>query len=215
VWTTANSSTHLLATIGDPEGTRTVTSIVGLLVALGLALVMIAVWLWRTTRPDPELLAPLELMGERKWRRADPVAQRRRLDDARPDGAEPLTPSASPPVLDQTFDAGPSATGFDDLDVDDEPEIGRIRSMKSHPLPSAMPTGEATPRQIDRPDVDVFAHDIDPEILAAAEAELQAELDTNANATDAEASATVTGESAPTSADEKVGWPPPGDSEAG
>ena len=105
----------VVESVGDPEGTRTVTSIIVLLVALGLALVMVAVWLWRSTRPDPELLAPLEVMGERKWRRADPVWQRRRLDEVRPEDAKPLDPSAAPPELDEAFDAGPAASGFDDL----------------------------------------------------------------------------------------------------
>jgi len=181
VWTSSNPPTNLLASIGDPDGTRTVTSIAGLLVALGLALVMIAFWMWRTTRPDPELLAPLEAMGERKWRRADPVAQRRTLDAVRPEGAEPLTPSAAPPVLDQTFDAGPSATGFDDLHADDEPEVGNIRSVRRGQPSWAAPAGEVTPRQIERPEVDVFEHDIDPEILAAADAELEAELEAELN----------------------------------
>lgn len=104
-----------LATIGDPEGTRTVTSIVALLVAIGLALLLLAVWIFRTTRPDPELLAPLEAMGERSWRRGDPVWQRRRLDALRPKGARPLAPSVAPPELDASFDAGPTASGFDDL----------------------------------------------------------------------------------------------------
>lgn len=104
-----------LGSVGDPDGTRAVTSIVALLVVLGVGLVMLAVWLFRVTRPDPEVLAPLEVMGERKWRRADPVWQRRRLDEVRPDGAEPLQPSAAPPDLDEAFDLGPAATGFDDL----------------------------------------------------------------------------------------------------
>ena len=77
----------LIASIGDPDGTRTVISIVALLVAIGVALVLLAVWVYRTTRPDPELLAPLEVMGERSWRRGDPVWQRRRLDELRPPGA--------------------------------------------------------------------------------------------------------------------------------
>ena len=104
--------------VGDPDGTRAVTSIVALLVVLGVGLVMLAVWLFRVTRPDPEVLAPLEVMGERKWRRADPVWQRRRLDEVRPDGAEPLQPSVAPPDLDEAFDLGPAATGFDDLQDD-------------------------------------------------------------------------------------------------
>ncbi len=172
------SPTNLLATIGDPDGTRTVTSIVGLLVALGLALVMIAVWLYRTTRPDPELLAPLEVMGERKWRRSDPVAQRRTLDAVRPEGAEPLTPSAAPPALDEAFDAGPNAPGFDDLGEDHESEVQSVRPTQ---LPNWPPVGEVTPQQIDRPEVDgfsdVFSHEIDPDVLAAAAAELEAELE--------------------------------------
>ena len=47
------------AGIGDPEGTRTVLAIVALLVVMGVALVMVAVWLYRSTRPDPGFLAPL------------------------------------------------------------------------------------------------------------------------------------------------------------
>lgn len=166
---------HQLATIGDPDGTRTVTSIIALLVALGLGLAMLAVWLHRTTRPDPELLAPLEVMGDRKWRRADPVAQRRTLDEVRPPRAQPLEPSAAPPVLDEAFDAGPSAAGFDDLhaDVDDDDvdAEGEARPrVEFNP-----PVGDPTPQQIDRPDDD-FTHEIDPEVLAAAAAELDAEL---------------------------------------
>lgn len=164
-----------LSAIGDPDGTRTVTSIVALLVALGLALAMIAVWLWRITRPDPELLAPLEVMGERKWRRADPVAQRRTLDAVRPDGAEPLTPSAAPPTIDEAFEAGPAAPGFDDLH-DDGSEPPDEPQPAPPPVPEPPTTGEPTPRTIARPPE--FDDDIDPELLAAAAAELDAELRT-------------------------------------
>jgi hypothetical protein len=114
----APTPTHplaVVASIGDPDGTRTITAIVALLVVLGVGLVMLAVWLFRTTRPDPELLAPLDVMGERKWRRADPVWQRRKLDQVRPAGARPLQPSVAPPELDAAFDLGPVASGFDDL----------------------------------------------------------------------------------------------------
>jgi hypothetical protein len=111
------------ASIGDPDGTRTITAIVALLVVLGIGLTMLAVWLFKTTRPDPELLAPLDVMGERRWRRADPVWQRRRLDEVRPAEARPLTPSVAPPEFDEAFDQGPTASGFDDLHdpVDHQP----------------------------------------------------------------------------------------------
>jgi hypothetical protein len=106
----------LAASVGDPEGTRTITSIVVLLAVIGTALVMLAFWLFRLTRPDKELLAPLEVMGERKWRRADPVWQRRRLDQVRPTDAQPLQPSAAPPDFDEAFfEHVPAAAGFDDL----------------------------------------------------------------------------------------------------
>lgn len=105
----------VIAGVGDPDGTRVVSSIVALLTVLGIGLVMLAVWLFKLTKPDRELLAPLEVMGERKWRRADPVWQRRRLDEVRPPTAQPLQPSAAPPVLDEAYFKGPSASGFDDL----------------------------------------------------------------------------------------------------
>lgn len=162
----------MFATIGDPDGTRTVTSLIALLVALGLALVMVAVWLFRRTRPDHELLAPLEVMGERTWRRLDPVGQRRRLDELRPDGATPLTPSAAPPDLDDAFEAGPLASGFDDLHGDDD-----AASLPTAEPGAAMPAPMTeTPKQIERPDLDQFDREIDPELLAAASAELDAEL---------------------------------------
>ena len=164
---------HQLATIGDPDGTRTVTSIIALLVALGLGLAMLAVWLYRTTRPDPELLAPLEVMGDRKWRRSDPVAQRRTLDAVRPKQAQPLEPSVAPPDLDESFDAGPTAGGFDDLHADADPDEGP--DADAGPREYDPPIGDTTPQQIDRPDDD-FTDEIDPEVLAAAAAELDAEL---------------------------------------
>ncbi len=101
--------------VGDVDGERTVVAIIALLTVLGIALVMLAVWMWRVTRPDPELLAPLELMGERSWRRRDPVSQRRKLDEVRPTDADPLTRPNAPPVLDEAFHAGPQPMGVTDL----------------------------------------------------------------------------------------------------
>jgi hypothetical protein len=109
----------LASSVGDSAGTRTIGSIVLLLAVLGIALLMIAMWLFRLTRPDKELLAPLEVMGERKWRRADPVWQRRRLDEVRPGEAQPLQPSVAPPDFDAAFfGRGPMVAGFADLHED-------------------------------------------------------------------------------------------------
>lgn len=167
-------------TVGDPEGTRTISSIVALLIAIGLALVMIAIWLYKTTRPDPDLLAPLEMMGERKWRRSDPVWQRRRLDGLRPEGAEPLEPVTAPPDIDESFDLGPAASGFDDLHGDDEGErddVGDDVVVAAWPAPVPMDSEPPTPEQLERPALDQLPDgDVDPAALAAAMAEIDAEL---------------------------------------
>jgi hypothetical protein len=136
------------SSVGDPEGTRTITSIVALLIVLGIGLVMLSIWLFKVTRPDKELLAPLEVMGERKWRRADPVWQRRRLDEVRPPTAQPLQPSAAPPDLDEAFDRGPSASGFDDLHDDAhapgvaEPEQGEQAPVEADAQAEVEPSSD-------------------------------------------------------------------------
>jgi hypothetical protein len=108
-----------LVAVGDPSRTRTVWAAVLALVALGLLLAVGAAWVVRSTRRDPEVLGPLEVLGDRSFRRGDPVWQRRRLDEARPSGAVPLAQMAPPPNADAAFDGGPVADGFEDL-VDDE-----------------------------------------------------------------------------------------------
>ncbi len=189
-----------VGSVGDPEGTRAITSIIALLVAMGLALVMVAIWLHRSTRPDPELLAPLEMMGERKWRRADPVWQRRRLDELRPEGAKPLEPVTAPPDIDEAFDRGPAASGFDDLHDDlhddmheDMREDTTVRAASdersrpghdadsadvlSPPDPDAILVEAPTPPDLQRPSLDDLPDgDVDPEALARAMAELDVEL---------------------------------------
>ena len=188
----------LISTIGDPDGTRTLTSIVALLIAIGLALLLLAVWVFRRTRPDPELLAPLEAMGERGWRRGDPVWQRRRLDELRPHGAKPLAPSVAPPELDMSFDAGPTASGFDDLRADKVQRSGEIPVVESDDDVAAERDGDASDAGVDSAGDTAVAHDaprdstpagvvgptldelsddeFDQDALAAARAELEREL---------------------------------------
>ena len=135
----------LASSVGDPEGTRTITSIVVLLAVLGVALLMLAIWLFRLTRPDKELLAPLEVMGERKWRRADPVWQRRRLDEVRPIDAQPLQPSAAPPDFDEAFfEHRPAAAGFDDLHDD----AHAVREASSDIGPCRLTCGQSEPHRM-------------------------------------------------------------------
>jgi hypothetical protein len=112
----------ILATVGagDPSASRLVYALVAALGLLAITMFVLAVWLLRSTRPERELFAPLELMSRRSWRRSDPVWQRRQLDAVRPPGAEPL--EAAPPVPTPDVDLRgverAEPRGFDDLAVD-------------------------------------------------------------------------------------------------
>ncbi len=107
-----------VATVGDPSATRIVYAVVIALAVLGLVLVVLAFWLLRSTKVDLEMLAPLERMGERSWRKRDPATQQRMLDEVRPDGAEPLWRADPAPDRDEEFDEVPISAGFDDLQDD-------------------------------------------------------------------------------------------------
>ncbi len=63
-----------------------------LLVVIGIAMICTAVWLVRATRSDSRSLGPLEVMGDRSWRRRDAAARSRTLDAARPEDAPPPAP---------------------------------------------------------------------------------------------------------------------------
>ena len=90
---------------GDPGSTRLVYAMVAGLVVVGIVFVLLGIWLFRQTRYDPPVLAPLERMGDRDWRRqSDPATQRRVLDEVRPEGAEPLRLESSPPTIDEEFE---------------------------------------------------------------------------------------------------------------
>jgi hypothetical protein len=88
----------------DPGSTRLVYAMVGGLVIIGLGFVGLGVWLVRQTRYDPQVLAPLERMGDRDWRKRDGMTQRRILDEVRPEGAEPLRSHPDAPELDAEFE---------------------------------------------------------------------------------------------------------------
>ena len=129
----------------DAESSRLVYSMVIGLVSIGVALILLAVWILRQTRSDLEVLAPLERMGDGDWRKRDPSTQRRMLDEVRPDGAQPLAarepmqptidaefeqnvhPLASfadlgPGVVEESGDPTPLGVS-DDLDLDLDAEI--------------------------------------------------------------------------------------------
>ena len=111
----AAPSAIALVGAGDPRSSRIVYAMVIGLIVVGVALVLLAVWIIRQTRPDLEVLAPLERMGDSDWKKRDPSTQRRMLDEVRPDGAVPLTPEPMPPPLDAEFEADHPVSSFSDL----------------------------------------------------------------------------------------------------
>lgn len=93
--------------VGD-TGSSVVVLVVALaLVAAGVALAGITVWFWRSTRPDPEALAPLVVMSSKRWRLGNPIERRQALDVARPGAPvavlEPITDDSSDEVVDEVL----------------------------------------------------------------------------------------------------------------
>jgi hypothetical protein len=109
--------------VSDTESTRAILLVVAGLVVMGLLLTAITVWFWRSTRPDHPALAPLEVMGDRRFVAKSAFEQRQALDSVRPEGAEV---QRAVPVDDALADRGGAAldlqrlvvetpTSFDDL----------------------------------------------------------------------------------------------------
>jgi hypothetical protein len=100
----------------DVPETRTVYAVVAALVAIGVALVILAIWLVGQTRPERELLAPLERMNDRAWRKQEPAQMRRDLDEVRPTDAHPVVRGQDVPEVDDEFaQSRPTLGTFDDL----------------------------------------------------------------------------------------------------
>ncbi len=128
----AGDVTRQLA-VGDQSSTRTVYAVILALAAIGVVLIFIGAWIFRQTKPDPELFAPLERMADRSWRQQDPAQRRRTLDEARPEGAQPLLREKSVPEVDQDFaQPKPSIGNFDDLRAEQDAE--RRRAAHGDPL---------------------------------------------------------------------------------
>ena len=71
----------------------------GGLVVIGFALLIATLAFWRAAVEDPEVLAPLEIMADRKFARADETRRLAMLNLMRPDGAEPIVHHAAPTML--------------------------------------------------------------------------------------------------------------------
>lgn len=118
---TAPPTPSTIATLTASTGTTTLVLVV-LLIALGGAMVLTAVWLVRTTRSDAPALAPLEAMGTRRWSRADPDRRSALVASARPEGAP---------------DPAPTVPYGDQAEPTDEPELAPVGATEAEPEPAA------------------------------------------------------------------------------
>ena len=104
--------------------TGAVYGVVAALLLIGIALAVLAIWLIRQTRPEKELLAPLERMHDRSWRKQEPAQMRRDLDEVRPMHARPVARGRNVPEIDDEFaQSQPRLATFDDLSVQHESGI--------------------------------------------------------------------------------------------
>ncbi len=105
------------------------------LVLIGLAMIALAVWLVRSTRSDTVALGPLEVMGDRSWRRGDATRRARALDGARPDGSLPPAPMV--PIDDP--EGGEPETTEPATAVDRGEPAGAVEAADDGPHSSAPP----------------------------------------------------------------------------
>jgi hypothetical protein len=157
----------LADSVNDVSSTRKVYLLAVGLAALGIALLIITVWFWRSTRPDPALLAPLEVMGERKFRSLDEFAQQDLLNSVRPEDAQPMRwgvvegESLDGGVIDLEAAARAELKGFDDLrdaDVVEEPAVEEAPAVEEQvveaPIAEPVRQSDAEPAPIPEPVLD-------------------------------------------------------------
>jgi hypothetical protein len=101
IWGAVPAAPPLLGSTGS-----TTFVLVVLLVALGVAMLLVAVWLVRATRTDTPALGPLEVMGDRRFGRRDEAARVAILTGARPEGA--IGPAPMLDIEDEAASAPPA-----------------------------------------------------------------------------------------------------------
>ena len=98
----------------------TINVLGGGLVVLGLVLLVVTLAFWRSAVVDPDVLAPLEVMADRKFARSDESKRLALLNRVRPADAEPITQHAVAPVLRREPLAEPAPTFHDPFPHDDD-----------------------------------------------------------------------------------------------
>lgn len=175
------SSVVLAGSLSESEATRRVFLAAGGLALLGLLLLVGTVWWWRSTRAEHPSLAPLEVMGARRWRKA-PTGERQKLvDGVRPEGAETGPMIVQPEPVDLAALANFDHAGFDDLkEIDDflAMDVDQLIGSRKAPLvvASPVPAEESAPDDAsaiaeDGSQAEIAGNDIDTDIGADADAD--------------------------------------------
>ena len=71
----------------------------GGLILVGVVLMVVTVSFWKAAVEDPEVLAPLEVMADRRFARADDTYRLALLNSVRPEGSDPVVHHVSPAML--------------------------------------------------------------------------------------------------------------------
>ena len=85
--------------IGLVASNMTVNVIAGVFVVLGIVLLVVTICYWRGAVEDHESLAPLEIMSDKRFARADESKRLALLNQVRPEGAHPVSQLAAPSGL--------------------------------------------------------------------------------------------------------------------
>lgn len=112
------------------------------MILTGAVLFVVTVRFWRSAGEDPEVLAPLEVMGDRRFARAAEEERLGLLNSVRPEGALPIDHVEAPPVLEHEpaqqrrpfrdrFDHRDDAV--DVVETDDDPD-GAVRTSAVPPV---------------------------------------------------------------------------------
>lgn len=108
----------IAGTLTESEANLRVFLAAGGLILLGILLLIGTVVWWRSTRPDPMALAPLEVMSTKRWSKAADVERRRLADAVRPGGeaAAAEASAAASPIVDLDRHGRSEVAEADDFD---------------------------------------------------------------------------------------------------
>ena len=121
-----------------------ILTLVIVLSALGVVMLLLTMWLVRSTRPERALLARLELMGTRRWRKATVQAKQQYLEAATVPRSKDATPSGGierPSELVADVRPGPAENDAASAAVATSPVVASVtsRSDVEAEIPHATP----------------------------------------------------------------------------